>query len=120
MPVEVHKKFFETKDQVLEDVKSTGFWPTTFVSRPSPPLDIHWHDLEVHAYVMSGSTWFLDAEIGVRHEVSAGDKLVIPARTLHAEGETTSNVIYIIALPDPGPFGQFLEQRRPEELEADG
>ena len=117
MGVQVHKQFFGTRDEVLDDLKKTGFWPTTFVSEPGPPLEIHWHDLEVHGYVLEGRTWFVDAESGVRHDVAGGDKIVIPARTLHAEGETAENVVYIIALPEPGPFDPFLEQLSPEELE---
>ena len=117
MGLKVHKGFFERRDQVWDDLEKTGFWPTTFVSEPGPPLAVHWHELEVHGYVLEGETWFLDAASGVRHDVAAGDKVVVPARTLHAEGETTGNVVYIIALPEPGPFDPFLEQLPPEALE---
>ena len=116
MGVQIYKHFFDTREEVFDDLKKTGFWPTTFVSKPSPPLEVHWHKLEVQAYVMEGRTWFLDEESGVRQDIAIGDKIVIPARTLHAEGETTENVIYIIGLPEPGPFDPFLEQRSPEDL----
>ena len=35
MAVEVVKGFFEKRDQVLDDLKASGYWPTTFVSGPS-------------------------------------------------------------------------------------
>ena len=116
MGVQVHKHFFDAREEVLDDLKKTGFWPTTYVSEPGPPGDIHWHNLEVHGYVLDGHTWFLDVDNDIRHDIASGDKIVIPARTLHAEGGITENVIYIIGLPEPGPFDPFLEQRSPEDL----
>lgn len=35
--IEIQKHFFEDRADVLDDL--TGFWPTTFVSGPSPGLD---------------------------------------------------------------------------------
>ncbi len=60
--------------------------------------------------MLEGHTWLLDADSGIRHDVASGDKMVIPARTLHAEGDKAENVVYIIALPEPGPFDPFLEE----------
>ena len=119
MGVELSKQFFKEREQVFDDIKRTGFWPTTFVSGPSPGLEMHWHSEEVHAYVMEGETSFLDGESGERHEISAGDKLVIPARTLHAEGEIRDRVVYIVALPKAigATSDEFLKQRPPGELD---
>ena len=80
MAVEVAKGFFEKRDEVLDDLKASGFWPTTFVSGPSPGIEVHWHDVDVHAYVMEGTTSVLDAESGHHHPVGPGDKIVIPTR----------------------------------------
>lgn len=111
MPITVERGFFESKDQVLDDIKADDFWPTTFVSDPSPGLETHFHDDEVHAYVMSGTTWFLDADSGERVEVGPGDKVVIPSGTLHAEGEVVDRVTYIIGLPAPRGRREFLAMR---------
>jgi gentisate 1,2-dioxygenase len=115
--IELKKQFFSNHGQVFDDLKETGFWPTTFISGPSPGLDSHWHSEDVHAYVMEGDTWFAD-ETGERHPIGAGDKLVIPARTLHAEGEILDRVVYLIALPKPihATSEEFLRQHPPEEL----
>ena len=58
MGLTVEKAFFANLSDVLDDVKSNGTWPTTFVSGPSKGLPEHYHDYEVHAYVMEGETWF--------------------------------------------------------------
>lgn len=116
MGIEIQRGFFESRAEVLDDLKKTRFWPTTFVSGPSPGLDVHWHAHAVHAYVVEGATSFLDAESGERHPVGRGDKVVVPPRTLHAEGEVADRVVYIIAAPEPLPADEFLKQRPPDEL----
>ena len=107
---------FRTRDDVLEDIRKNGTWPTTFVSGPSEGLPAHWHSEEVHAYVMEGETDFLDVESGERLPAGPGDKIVIPPRTLHAEGVVVDRVVYILALPEPLGPDDFLKQRPPEEL----
>lgn len=115
MSVKVQKGLFANRAEVLEDVKATGFWPTTIVSGPSPELPVHWHSEEVHAYVMAGETSIIDAESGTEHPVSAGDKIVVPARVPHAEGAAHQPVTYIVAVPEAQPPGDFLKLRTPEE-----
>ena len=116
MAVEILKGFFEKRDQVLDDLKASRYWPTTFVSGPSPGLEVHWHDINVHAYVMEGTTSFLDVGSGDRHAIGPGDKIVIPARTLHAEGEIADRVVYIIGLPEARPTDKQLLQLSPDDL----
>ncbi len=48
MSVEIHKRFFKDRNEVMEDLKKTGFWPTTYVSAPSPALPVHWHDVNIN------------------------------------------------------------------------
>ena len=114
MGLTVQKNFFSGLDQVLEDVKGNNTWPTTFVSGPSKGLPEHWHDYDVHAYVMEGETWFLDGETGQKTEVSKGDKVVIPGKSLHAEGEVEEKVVYIVAIPEPVMNRDFLTMRTAE------
>ncbi|MGH8495061.1 MAG: cupin domain-containing protein [Gammaproteobacteria bacterium] len=118
MGLEFRTGFFASLAEVLEDVTKNGTWPTTFVSGPSDGLHIHWHEDEVHAYIMEGETDFLDADSGHRTPVRAGDKVVVPAGTLHAEGAVKERVVYILALPKPLPPEKFLAMRDPEELGA--
>ena len=112
----VHKRFFETRAEVMQDLAATGFWPTTFVSGPSPGIEVHWHSEDVHAYVLEGETSLLDAASNQHLAVGPGDKIIVPARTLHAEGEILDRVVYIIALPVALSPDEFLVLRPPEEL----
>ena len=77
---------------------------------------MHWHSEEVHGYVVEGETFFLDGESGARHVVGPGDKIVVPARALHAEGEIGERVVYIIAVPEAMLSEEFLKRRPPEDL----
>jgi len=118
MDLQIYADFFESRADVLDDVKKNGTWPTTFVSGPSEGLHVHWHSDEVHAYIMEGETDFLDAKSGSRTPVKAGDKIVVPAKTLHAEGAVQERVVYILALPQPLPPEEFLAMHEPDELIA--
>jgi len=106
MTFKIHKSFFSTREEVLEDLKETGHWPTTYVSEKSPELPLHWHNLDITGYVMSGGTYLLD-EQGKRHDLDPGDKLEIPRGSLHAEGEVLVTTTYIVGTEVPG---QLLEQ----------
>lgn len=117
MAIEIYKQFFTHRNEVLEDIKSNDTWPTTFVSGPSDGLHLHWHADDVHAYIVEGETDFLDAESGKRTVVRAGDKVVVPARTLHAEGSVKDRVVYILAVPDALLPEEFLAIRDPKELD---
>lgn len=116
MALRIQKGSFDGLAEALEDLKASGFWPTTFVSGPSPGLELHWHSEEVHAYLVEGETSFLDGESGTRHAVGPGDKIVVPPRTLHAEGAVRDRVVYVIAVPEPMPPDEFLKRRSPDDL----
>ena len=109
----VEKGFFHTKDEVLQDIRKTGFWPTTYISSRFPELPLHYHDHDIVGYVMEGESYLLD-EAGERVPVGPGDKLVIPKGAWHAEGEVTDTVIYIVTVRDPIPFSEALFPREPK------
>ena len=117
MGLQFYFDFFKSTADVLDDIKKNQTWPTTFVSGPSEGPHVHWHSDEVHAYIMEGETDFLDAESGVRTPVKAGDKIVVPAKTLHAEGAVIDRVVYILALPEPVLPQEFLAMHEPVKLE---
>ena len=117
MGLEVVKQFFKDKSEVLQDIKQTGYWPTPYVSDPSPALTTHWHDEDINGYVIEGSTWARDGASGERLSVQAGDKIIIPAGTLHAEGEVTDTVTYIVACSRAGQLFHLLKMRSPDDLQ---
>lgn len=118
MALEFYPQFFASPAEVLDDVKANGSWPTTFVSGPSEGLHVHWHAHDVHAYIMEGETDFLDAGNGQRTRVTAGDKIIVPARALHAEGAVQDRVVYILATPAPLPPDEFLAMHNPDKLQG--
>jgi len=114
MALDVRRKFFKNRSQVMNDLAKTGLWPTTFVSPESPELPLHWHDVEVHTYVLEGSTYMVDGETGEQVPVEAGDKIVLPAGTLHAEGIVDERVVYIVALPEASNLEPLYRMHPPE------
>jgi gentisate 1,2-dioxygenase len=116
MTLQLFPKFFATPADVLDDVKKNDTWPTTFVSGPSEGLPVHWHSDEVHAYIMEGETDFLDADSGERIPASAGDKVIVPARQLHAEGVVKDRVVFIFGIPKPMLPDEFLKMHDPSDL----
>ena len=115
MALDVRKGFFETRADVMRDLADTGFWPTTLVSPETPELPLHWHDVEVHTYVLEGSTYLVDGETGEQVPVAAGDKIVLPPGTVHAEGVVDGRVVYIVALPEASNLEPLYRMHSPEE-----
>jgi redox-sensitive bicupin YhaK (pirin superfamily) len=109
----IEKNAFQSKEDVYRDMIETGFWPTTYLSGPSPELPLHWHDGDTIGYVMAGSTYVLDSD-GNRCQLEPGDKLIIPAGALHAEGQVAEPVTYIVTTRDPVPFLQAFRMLDPD------
>ena len=118
MSIRVEKGCFDGLEGALDDVRKNRLWPTTYVADQATAADIHWHSEDVAVYVMKGETYFLDGETGKKHTVMTGDKVTVPARTLHAEGEVVGGIIYLIGLPEALSPERFLVQRDASELSA--
>lgn len=97
-PMRVVHNAFTNKDEVMNDLKELGYWPTTYVSDRMDELPLHWHDFDNCGYVLEGSSYVLDAN-GERISLGPGDKLVIPEGAVHAEGAVTERMVYIVGLP---------------------
>ena len=113
MKLTVDKGFFKTKEDVFDDIRSSGFWPTTYISNTSPELPLHWHDGDIIGYVMEGETYLLD-ENAERIPLQAGDRLNIPAGAVHAEGEVVDKVVYIVTMRKCIPMMEGLMMLDPE------
>jgi hypothetical protein len=98
-PMQVVHNFFSSKQEVLADISKLDLWPTTYVSERMEELPLHWHDIDNCGYVMEGKSYVLD-EQGQRVPLGPGDKLIIPAGALHAEGEVTERMVYIVGIPE--------------------
>jgi hypothetical protein len=113
MKLTVDKGYFQTKEDVFDDIRRSGFWPTTYISGTSPELPLHWHDGDIIGYVMEGETYLLD-ESGERVPLQAGDRLNIPAGAVHAEGEVVDKVVYIVTMRKCIPMMEGLTMLDPE------
>jgi uncharacterized protein YjlB len=96
-PMRVIKNAFTTKEEALADLSRLDLWPTTYVSERMEELPLHWHDVDNCGYVLEGSSYVLDAD-GNHIPLSAGDKLVLPAGAVHAEGKVTERMVYIVGI----------------------
>ena len=99
-PMQVIHNAFTTKEEVLADIARLDLWPTTYVSERMEELPLHWHDVDNCGYVLEGSSYVLNEE-GERVELGPGDKLVLPAGAVHAEGEVTEKMVYIVGISRP-------------------
>jgi len=115
----VEHNFFSTKSEVLADIDRLDLWPTVYVSNRMEELPLHWHDVDNCGYVMEGKSYVLN-ERGERIELSAGDKLIIPAGAIHAEGEVTERMVYIVGLPVAENLFDKLELLDPERSPLKG
>ena len=113
-PMKVIHNFFTTKDEVLDDIKHLDFWPTTYVSDRMEELPLHWHDVDNCGYVLEGKSYVLD-ENGERVSLGPGDKLVIPAGAIHAEGEVSERMVYIVGIPEAANLFEKLSLLDPAE-----
>ena len=113
-PMRVEHNFFTSKEEVLADIARQDLWPTTYVSDRMEELPLHWHDVDNCGYVLAGSSYVLD-ENGERVPLGPGDKLIIPAGAVHAEGEVTERMVYIVGIPEPANLFERLTLLDPGE-----
>ena len=81
MGIIIEKNFFNGLADALDDIKKTGFWPTTFILPAGYRKHVHWHSYDVNIYVMEGESSFYDDQSGQTHSVTVGDKITVPAKT---------------------------------------
>ncbi|MEM9620923.1 MAG: cupin domain-containing protein [Pseudomonadota bacterium] len=108
----IDHNYFTSHAEVMQDIATTGFWPTTYVSGQSPELPVHHHDYDIIGYVLEGSSYLLD-ENEQRVEIKAGDRLNIPKGAWHAEGAVTSQMTYIVTVSEPIGLMQALMPLEP-------
>jgi mannose-6-phosphate isomerase-like protein (cupin superfamily) len=96
----VVRNAFATKEEALADLAAMDLWPTTYVSERAEELPLHWHDVDNCGYVLEGHGYVLDA-VGERLDLGPGDKLILPAGAVHAEGEMTERMVWIVGISEP-------------------
>lgn len=109
----VDKGYFSSHEEVMADIAKNGYWPTTYVSDPSPELPLHHHPEDIIGYLMEGKSYVL-GEGGERIELEPGDRLVIPKGAWHAEGEVIDRMVYVVSIANPVPFIEALMPLEPQ------
>ena len=109
MGIRGRKQAFDGQAGALQDIARSGFWPTTLVTPPGPELPMHWHDSDVHAYVIAGESYMRCGETGERLATGPGDIVEIPLGALHAEGETATPMTYLVAAPTTRALREYLK-----------
>ena len=113
-PMHVVKNAFTTRAEAMEDLISQDLWPTTYVSERSDELPLHWHDVDNCGYVIEGSSYVLN-EHGEELRLEPGDKLVLPAGAVHAEGKVTERMVWIVGVSKAANLlDALLPLREPE------
>jgi len=115
--MQVLRNYFSSKEEVLEEIKTLDLWPTTYVSERMEELPLHWHDVDNHGYVLEGKSYLLD-ENGNQVSIGPGDKLVIPAGALHAEGQVTERMVYIVGINKAANLFEALTMHDPSSRPA--
>ncbi len=105
--ISVDKGFFSSHAEVMADIAKTGYWPTTYISEPSPELPLHQHGEDILGYLLEGHSYVL-GEGGERTELEPGDRLVLPKGSTHAEGEVSGRMVYVVTIRNPIPFIEAL------------
>jgi len=106
----IDKNFFSSREEVMQDIAKSGYWPTTYVSGESPEMPVHHHDHDMISYVIEGSTYLLDEDEN-RVEIGPGDRLNLPRGAWHAEGKATDKVTWIVTVREPVPFIEAVMPR---------
>ncbi len=94
--VAVHKRHFRTKEQAIREIVDAGWWPVSWRDAPGEVYAPHKHDADQTLYLVEGTMDFEGG--GSRHRLEPGDKLELPAFTVHAV-TVPNGAVYILGMP---------------------
>lgn len=96
MELRVTPRYFKEKREAIREISEAGWWPVSWRDAPGEVYEPHKHDADQTLYLVEGS---LELEVdGKRHSLHPGDKLELPAFTVHS-AMAPSGAVYIIGLP---------------------
>ena len=115
--IEITRGHFEGLPAALDECARLNLYPSILI--PSDDYrggPTHWHDHDVHVFVLEGKAQVYN-EKGELMDIGAGDRILIPERTLHREAPAVQNgnAIILIAFPRPMTPVQVIE-RNPADL----
>ena len=96
MELRVTTRYFKEKHEAIREISDAGWWPVSWRDAPGEVYGPHKHDADQTLYLVEGS---LELEVdGRTHSLHPGDKLELPAFTVHS-ATAPSGAVYIIGLP---------------------
>jgi mannose-6-phosphate isomerase-like protein (cupin superfamily) len=77
-----------------------------------PPVDNapHWHSFDAEFYILSGELTLTDCASGQQFVCSSGDRITVPARSIHSELSTSGYRILLGTSVPPDQFGDPVER----------
>ena len=96
MELKVTTRHFKDKREAIREISDGGWWPISWRDAPGEVYEPHKHDADQTLDLVEGSL-----ELGVGgtiHRLTPGDKLELPAFTVHS-AKAPSGATYIIGVP---------------------
>jgi quercetin dioxygenase-like cupin family protein len=101
----ISKAYFETKEEAIREILDAGWWPLSWRDAPGAVFEPHKHDADQTLYLVEGEQqWTVD---GAVHHLGPGDKLELPALTVH-EVSSPKGAVYIIGMPKVDLFEEHF------------
>lgn len=96
MELRVTARHFSDKREAIQEISDSGWWPVSWRDPAGEVYEAHKHDADQTLYVVEGTL-----EVGIAgkiHRLSPGDRLELPAFTVHS-ASTTTGATYILGVP---------------------
>ena len=113
MAIAFFHKYFSSETEARAEIERAGLWPLQ-KDIPAEQNQSHWHAYDAHVYVLDGVVQLTDSATGITHTCDKGTKIVVPARTLHAEAHDGYRALLGLSV-DPSQLRQPT-QLPPEQL----
>jgi quercetin dioxygenase-like cupin family protein len=97
MKLQVTRQCFRDEREAIQEISDAGWRHVSWHDEPGDAYPPHTHDVDQFLYVVAGS---LELEVeGQTIVLDPGDRLALPARTVHAARTHASGATYLIATP---------------------
>ena len=93
----IFPRHFQGQEQAVAEIIKEGYRPVSWTDEPNASYEPHRHEDDETLYILAGSMDFTDLETGKTHHLEPGDKLFLPANTLHS-ANTREGTTYIMGI----------------------
>lgn len=116
MTVSIEKSHFTGRDEAVSLIQAQGKFARDGAMAAGDLEDVHWHKTSLLIYVLEGSFETLDAASGTSLMAGPGDRISIPARTLHA-ARCLEPATYVVGF-ESEQAAKLFRPERPDSLPA--